>query len=242
MADDRPSCGAVPAMIPPDFVTIPGGEFLMGENDGDKFANDTERPRRRVRIPSFRLARFPVTVGEFRRFRPGHEPDSPEDWPATMISWEDAQSYCLWMGNGIGTGIRLPSEAEWEYAARAGSTTHYPWGGTISPADANYYYEENGTRVGCGHRTPAGAFPANAFGLLDMVGNVCEWTADGWYPGHEGAPIDGSARLDSGFRDSRVLRGGAWDYLPRLLRVSWRDHLYPQVRRDNVGFRVAADA
>jgi formylglycine-generating enzyme required for sulfatase activity len=225
-------------MIPPDFVTIPGGEFLMGENDGDKFSNDTERPRHRVRVSPFRLARFPVTVGEFRRFRPDHEPDCPEDWPATMISWEDAAAYCLRLGNGS----RLPSEAEWEFAARAGSSDHYPWGSTISPADANYYYEENGRKVGCGHRTPAGDFPANAFGLLDMVGNVCEWTADGWHPDHVSAPADGSARAGHESGCLRVIRGGAWDYLPRLLRASWRDHLHQRIRRDNVGFRVAADA
>jgi formylglycine-generating enzyme required for sulfatase activity len=225
-------------MIPPGFVTIPGGEFLMGENEGDKFANDTERPRHNVFIPPFRLARFPVTVDEFRTFRPGHDPESPGNWPATMISWDDADAYCGFLGGGC----RLPSEAEWEYAARAGTSTHYPWGDSISPEDANYYYAENGKRVGRGHRTPQGTFPPNAFGLEDMVGNVCEWTMDSWHPSHDGNHSAASARTETDNRGLRVLRGGAWDYLPRLLRVSWRDCLHRSVRRDNVGFRVAADA
>jgi formylglycine-generating enzyme required for sulfatase activity len=219
----------------PDFVMIPAGEFLMGENEQDKFAGDTERPRHRVKIAPFQLAKSPVTLEEYRHFRPGHEADLPETWPACMVSWEEATAYCDWLGGGC----RLPSEAEWEYAARAGSRTHYPWGDLISPAEANYYYTEQGVKVGCGHRTPPGTFPPNAFGLFDMPGNVCEWMADTWHPDYQGAPATGGPWITEEAGDRRVLRGGAWDYLPRLLRVSWRDALPASSRRDNVGFRIA---
>lgn len=196
----------------------------MGENPDDKFANDTERPRHTVSVRPFELAREPVTVGEFRAFRPRHEPGIPDDWPVAMVSWDDAVEYCGWLG-----ACRLPTEEEWEYAARAGSQSPYPWGDTIEPSLANYLYSEQGRRIGCGHRTPAGRFPPNSFGLHDMVGNVCEWVADSWRPTY-GSPSD---------PDRRVLRGGAWDYLPRLLRVSWRDSLHHTSRSDNVGFRIA---
>lgn len=219
------------------FIEIPPGEFFMGENQEDKFANDTERPSHRVQIPGFRLARFPVTVGEFRAFRPHHEAGIPDDWPVTMVSWEEAVAFCEWHGSSA----RLPSEAEWEYAARAGTRTAYAWGESISSSDANYLYAENGRKAGCGHRTPMGTFPENPFGLCDMSGNVCEWVMDRWHSSYLGAPCDGSAWIAGGTLSSRVLRGGAWDYLPRLLRVSWRDHLPQSARRDNVGFRLAAE-
>lgn len=207
------------------FVPVPAGEFWMGENADDKFANDTERPRHRVSIAAFELAATPVTIGQFRLFRPHHEPGLPADWPAASVSWHDATAYCAWLG----PGFRLPTEAEWEYAARAGTQTPYPWGHTITPAQANFLHDEQGNKIGPGHRTPVLSLPPNPFGLYDMLGNVCEWTSDPWRPGYE-APPDESRR---------VLRGGAWDYLPRLLRPSWRDSLPPQTRRDNLGFRPA---
>lgn len=206
-------------------VSLPGGEFLMGENDNDKFVNDTERPRHRVIVEAFQLAAYPVTIGEFRMFRSGHESGLPGDWPAAMISWDDAVAYCEWAGGGV----RLPTETEWEFAARAGASTPYPWGDVIDPSRANYLYSEEGRKVGRGHRSPVGSYAPNDWGIFDMCGNVCEWTADAWRPSYN-SPAD---------KSRRVLRGGAWDYLPRLLRVSWRDGLHYQSRRDNVGFRIA---
>ncbi|GAB4183731.1 MAG: hypothetical protein Fur0032_24670 [Terrimicrobiaceae bacterium] len=208
------------------WIRIPGGTFFMGENPDDKFANDTERPRHEVAVASFELSEAPVTVGEFREFLPNHETGIPADWPCSMVSWDDAVQYCLWRGK-----CRLPTEKEWEYAARAGSQSPYPWGDSINSSMANYLYSEQGRRIGCGHRTPFGHFPPNSFGLYDMVGNVCEWVADLWRPSYTSLPDP----------DRRVLRGGAWDYLPRLLRVSWRDSLHHSSRRDNVGFRLARD-
>jgi formylglycine-generating enzyme required for sulfatase activity len=219
-----------------DLVAIPAGEFSIGEAGEDKFANDTERPRTLVRCGGFLLGRAPVTVGEYRRFRPEHEPGAPEDWPVAGVSWLEAAAYCAWLGEGF----RLPTEAEWEYACRAGTTTPFFCGDEITPEQANYLYAEDGHKVGPGHRTPVGSYPANGFGLLDMAGNVNEWTADRWHPSHVDRPIDTAARED-GAPGTRVLRGGSWDYLPRLLRSCWRDWLSETTRRDNVGFRVARD-
>lgn len=216
--------------IPPSVAIVPAGSFRIGENRDDKFADDTERPRRRVTIPrAFGLGVFPVTVAEFRAFRPSAT-DDPAEWPVTRVTWLDAQAYCAWLPGRF----RLPSEVEWEFAARAGRETAYPWGDEIFPSQANYLYSEEGLKVGPGHPTPRGTFPPNAFGLEDMCGNVGEWVQDYWRPTYEEAP----AARES---DRRVIRGGAWDYLPRLLRCSWRDALAGTAQRDNLGFRVACD-
>lgn len=223
----------------PLMIELPAGECIMGENGGDKFANDTERPAHRVRIPSgLALGCFPVTAGEYRRFRAGHAPEDPEDLPAVRVNWEDACAYCDWLSERTGRAYRLPSEAEWEYACRAGGQTPFAGGDEITPAQANYLYDEGGLRVGIGSRTPVGDYPPNKFGLHDLHGNVGEWLADTWHPGYVGAPADGQAWIEPG--DNRhVVRGGAWDYLPRLLRSSWRDWQPAERRTDNIGFRVA---
>lgn len=207
-----------------NFIALPGGTFTMGENPEDKFANDTERPAHRVTVAPFSMADAPVTVAEYREFAPWHEPGVPGDWPVVWVSAEEAEAYCAWRGD-----VRLPTESEWEYAARAGSETPFYWGDTIEPSQANYYYTEEGRRVGPGHRTPVRSYPPNAFGLYDMLGNVCEWVVNPWSRDYDAPPEPGL----------QTLRGGAWDYLPRLLRVSWRDRLPRGARRDNLGFRLA---
>ena len=224
----------------PDLVVIPAGVFLMGARGGDKFATDTERPAHRVTIArAFALGRFPVTAGEYRRFRPGHDPGGEPDLPAVGISWDEARAFCAWLGEQTGAGYRLPSEAEWEYACRAGGSGPFATGGDLAPDDANYLYAEDGRPVGPGGRTAAGRYPANAFGLCDLHGNVCEWVEDAWHPDYAGAPADGAPWREPTDGDRRVIRGGAWDYLPRLLRCAWRDSLPRTQRRDNVGFRLA---
>ncbi len=228
-------------MLAPDLVTLPAGEYLMGETPGDKFANDTERPRHWVRVPSFQLGRFPVTVAAYREFRPDWSPAAADEIPVTGVSWREAVAYCEWLGARCGLALRLPSEAEWEYAARAGTDTLYPWNEEPTTAVANYLYAENGARIGPGHPTPAGAYPPNGFGLMDLLGNVAEWASDIWHPDYHGAPADGSAReTPARSPQLRVIRGGAWDYLPRLLRPSWRDGHDESRFRDNLGFRIAA--
>lgn len=223
-----------------DLVRLSPGAFEMGGAKGDKFVTDTERPAHRVAMSSaFALGRCPVTVGEYRAFVPGHAPDDDPAWPAVGVSWDDACAYCGWLAGQMLDDIRLPSEAEWEYGCRAGSGAPFATGEKISQRAANYLYSEEGLRLGPGRRTPVGSFPPNAFGLHDLHGNVCEWVEDDWHPGYEGAPADGSAWSEAASSELRVIRGGAWDYLPRLLRSAWRDSLPRSQRRDNVGFRVA---
>jgi formylglycine-generating enzyme required for sulfatase activity len=225
----------------PLMIQLPDGEFLMGENIHDKFADDTERPAHRVCIvPGVAIGAFPVTAREFRQFRPEHSPDDGDDLPVVRVSWCDACAYCGWLTEQTGREYRLPSEAEWEFACRAGSRAPFPSGNDITVAEANFLYDEHGARIGVGRRTPVGSYPPNAYGLYDLHGDVCEWVADAWHPNYAGAPPDGRPWLASGDA-RRVIRGGAWDYLPRLLRSSWRDWRLAQHRADNVGFRVATD-
>ena len=224
----------------PKLVKLPVGAFVMGETSDDKFATDTERPAHRVIFNhAFALGKFPVAVGEYRAFAPDHAPGDDPQWPVVNVSWNDAQAYCAWLRNETGDSFRLPSEAEWEYACRAGAQSPFAMGIEITPADANFLYNEQGARTGVGRRTPVRQYAANGFGVYDLHGNVCEWVEDSWHSSYAAAPADGSAWVTADGADRRVIRGGAWDYLPRLLRSAWRDSLPGNHRRDNVGFRIA---
>jgi formylglycine-generating enzyme required for sulfatase activity len=220
------------------MITIPAGEYLMGGSLNDKFANNTERPAHRVAVASFAMGRWPVTVAEYRAAFPEHAADDDLELPVANVNWDEAHAYRDWLGSATGRRYRLPSEAEWEYACRAGSSGPFAFGAEITPANANYFYSESGERIGPGRRTRGGNYPANAFGLYDLHGNVSEWTGDIWHPNYIGAPLNGSAWVEGGDSSRRVIRGGAWDYLPRLLRSAWRDGIAAGCRRDNIGFRV----
>ncbi len=210
------------------FVQIPAGEFRFGGRDNDKFVGAAERPRRTVTIEAeFELSVFPVTEADYAAFDASRE---PSDLPVVNVSWDDAQAFCAWLSAGQGARHRLPTEVEWEYAARAGGESIFQFGDTLTPAEACYFYDERGDRVGPGKRVPVGQYPLNDYGLGDMLGNVAEWTASAWTPTLEPAAAPDPAR--------RVVRGGAWDYLPRLLRLSGRDALPAGTRHDNLGFRV----
>ena len=225
--------------IPP-LVVLPAGTFTMGASTDDKFATDTERPAHPVMFTrAFALGRCPLTVGEYRAFAPSHAPAEEPDWPVVNVNWQDAQAYCEWLGRETSEIFRLPTEAEWEYACRAGTPASFATGDEITTRDANFLYAEDGRHVGPGRRTAVGRYAPNAFGLHDLHGNVCEWVEDPWHPNYAGAPADGSAWRAGGDPGQRVVRGGAWDYLPRLMRSAWRDSLPPTHRRDNLGFRVA---
>ena len=220
------------------MIDLPPGWFTMGETPGDEFASEAERPAHEVSIsPGLAFSMAPVTGGEFRRFRPGYLPDEDPELPAAYISWVDAAEYCAWLSLKTGRPYRLPSESEWEFACRAGSMAAFAFGENLTPLMANFLHSGNGARGGPGRRTPAGTYPPNVFGLHDVHGNVTEWVADVWHPSYLGAPAEGSAWNGGG--DLRVLRGGAWDHLPRLLRSSHRDCLPRHCRRENVGFRIA---
>lgn len=222
------------------MIVMPKGDFMMGASPDDKFATDTERPVHRVAFTKgWAIARYPITVADFRKFRPDHAPEEEETWPVVQVSCEDALAFCQWLARKTSRAYRLPSEAEWEFACRAGTRTPFFTGDTMTPKQANYFYSESGERVGLGRRTPIGLYAPNAYGVHDMQGNMGEWVADRWHPDYHGAPTDGSARLHGGDPTLRVIRGGAWDYLPRLLRSSWRDAFPAHGKRDNLGFRLA---
>lgn len=197
------------------MITIPAGNFVMGCVEDDKFSNAHEGPPFTVEIGAFELSIHPV-----------HE--AKTKLPLVNVNWNEAVEYC----RRLGAGYRLPTEAEWEYACRANSTTLFPDGDLPDPSSTNFLYDEKGNRVGPGKMLPVGWGAANAFGLHDMLGNVCEWVQDSWRDNYADDAKDPLVK---------VIRGGAWDYMPRLLRSSSRDCAPVETRRDNLGFRVARD-
>lgn len=220
------------------FVRIPAGRFLMGGGGDDKFVSAVELPRQQVNVGAFLLAKIPVTESDWARFPGSNAPEhfTSSRLPLVRVGWHEANDYIAWLSETLEMSCRLPTEAEWEYACRAGTRSIFPCGEDISPELANYLYDESGLRIGAGQRAPVACYPPNAFGLHDMIGNICEWTADDWMPRH-----DRSASSDSPDPNKRTIRGGAWDHLPRLLRSSWRDWAPVEAHYDNLGFRVAAD-
>ena len=228
----------------PEMVVIPAGWFRMGCVSGIECFDD-EKPVHEVRIKSFALSKHEVTFANWNVCVSsggcqGYHPDD-EGWgrgnrPVIKVSWDDASSYAQWLSEETGSNYRLPSEAEWEYAARAGSQTKYSWGNEIGRNRANC--------DGCGSRwdhqqtAPVGSFSANALGLYDMHGNVREWVEDCWNDSYLGAPSNGSAWL-WGICSRRGLRGGSWIILPGYLRSANRDRDSTGVRVSYIGFRVA---
>jgi len=184
-----------------------------------------------------------VTLDEFDWFCEAKRQEKPGDegWgrgrrAVVNVSWQDAQAYVAWLSQETGRAYRLPSEAEWEYACRAGTTTSYSFGDAISPDHANF--SDSGLR----RTNEVGAYPANPWGLHDVHGNVWEWVEDVWHENYRGAPTDGSARKDAGADENHrhcVLRGGSWDVGSRSCRSAWRSRDDSGTRSDGVGFRVA---
>ena len=222
------AAAAVARGEPMEMVVIPGGRFRMGCQSDDGDCYEDEKPVREVRIASFALSKHEVTFAQWDAcvsgggcggYRPDDEGRGRADRPVVNVSWKDAQAYVSWLSRQTGEDYRLPTEAEWEYAARAGTTTKYSWGDEIGQNRANCR--------GCGSRwdnsetAPVGSFPANAWGLHDMHGNVWEWVQDCWNGSYAGAPVDGSAWL-SGDCSERVLRGGSWINYPGYLRAAYR--------------------
>jgi formylglycine-generating enzyme required for sulfatase activity len=227
--------------IGPEMVVIPAGEFTMGSNDFE----DEKPPHKVVIRQPFAVGRLAVTFDEWEACAAagGCKGYRPEDqrWgrgkrPVINISWHDANEYLAWLSARTGQNYRLLSEAEWEYAARAGSLTKYPWGDEIGEGHAN------GRDSGCqwsGKQTaPVGSFAPNGWGLHDMHGNVWEWVEDPYHDTYAGAPKEGSVWA-SGGSSSRVLRGGSWAYYADGLRSAYRSHDHPDDRDVSVGFRVA---
>ena len=261
----------------PEMVVIPAGEFVMGSPEGEEGRDSDEGPQHTVRIGRpFALGKFEVTRGEFGAFvrESGHqasgcrvytgsawENDASKGWrdpgyeqterdPVACVSWDDAVAYLAWLSRKAGAAYRLASESEWEYAARAETTTARFWGedadrgcGYANAADLSAKREYSDWTVancddGYAQTAPVGSFAANAFGVYDMLGNVWEWTEDCWNGSYAGAPADGSA-WRSGDCGPRVLRGGSWDSKPRSVRAAYRFRYGAEFRDFNLGFRVA---
>ena len=225
----------------PQLVVLPGGEYVRGDDEGD----DDEKPSIRIKPGAFAIGIYEVTFAEYDHFckQTSCTPPADQDWgrgnrPVVNVSWEDAMAYIRWLSDKTGQTYRLPTDGEWEYAARAGSKEHYWWGNDLGMARANC--------EGCGSlwdgdkTAPVGRFPANAFGLHDTAGNVFEWVADCYHNTFEHAPLDGAV-LDKPGCGKRVIRGGAWSFPPKEIRSAnrWRD--FPTRRSDDTGFRVARE-
>mgnify|MGYP005741763229 CR=1 FL=1 len=231
------------------MVVIPGGTFLMGSPRDEKGRDEDEGPQHEVTVPRFALGTCAVTFAEYDWFCEATGRRVPDDdgWgradrPAIDVSWVDAQAYCRWLSRETGAEYRLPSEAEWEYACRAGTETPFWWGSEISSDDANYngfYTYGTGSRGEYRQRTvPIRRFRPNPFGLWQMHGNVWEVVEDHWHREYTGAPSDGLAWIEDGARRI-VVRGGSWDNTRTALRSASRGYDLPNARDYKSGFRVA---
>ncbi|RXT27281.1 hypothetical protein B5U98_00235 [Bosea sp. Tri-39] len=225
----------------PELTAIPPGSFQMGSNDLYEF----EKPVHPVAVRGFYLGTREVNFEEWDRcvneggcnYRPDDRGLGRGKRPVTDLHWNDANAYLAWLSAKTGKRYRLPSESEWEYAARAGTTTTYPWGQTVDKERANC--------LGCNDQprrsaAASGQYPPNAFGLYDMAGNAAEWVADCWSENYRTAPRDGSAHVAPGCRE-RVLRGGSFNNDPRYLRSAARFKYEADVRFYTNGFRVARE-
>ena len=209
---------------------LPGGAFLMGQEDG----RDDERPVHRVTLAPFRLSRLPVTNADFAAFRPFEFTNAA--LPVTSVSWFQATEYCAWLSSQWGIRLRLPTEAEWEFAARGGlEQSRYPWGN--APPETRAGYAARWLRG----PEPVGTAEPNAYGLFDLCENVHEWCSDWYFQDYYAeSPPENPQGPATGLR--RASRGGAWRHHIKIARCAARSSLPPDFRYADYGFRVAADA
>ena len=255
------------------MLRIPAGSFEMGAPETEAESSDRERPVHRVTLGEFLLGQTPITQAQWRAVaawqRLEHEdekvwpesldPDpvaklkNPERFlgeqrPVVNVSWHDAMAFCQRLRLRTGKNYTLPSEAQWEYACRAGTATPFHWGATLSTKLVNYdgrqVYGDGEKGVYRQQTTDVFSFPANAWGLYDMHGNVWEWCADQWHDNYEGAPEDGRAWVDDKANENkndmkiRLLRGGSWNDRPWYCRSAYRSLNHPDFRGNGIGFRV----
>ncbi|MDB9522813.1 SUMF1/EgtB/PvdO family nonheme iron enzyme [Dolichospermum circinale CS-1225] len=223
-----------------EMVAIPGGKFLMGSPEGQ--GDDSEKPQHQVTVPPFFMGKYPVTQSQWERVadlpkvridlrsKPSHFQGA--NLPVENVSWHDAQEFCARLSKATGKLYRLPSEAEWEYACRANTTTPYYFGDTITTDLVNH-------RNKYGQTTEVGKFPPNAFGLYDMHGNLWEWCEDGWHENYINAPIwPNSSIAWMSNNNNRVLRGGQWYLNPSYCRSASRSYNSGDRRNKDNGFRL----
>jgi formylglycine-generating enzyme required for sulfatase activity len=256
--DEFRDCEACPSM-----VRIATGTFAMGAPDSERNRDDDEGPVRDVSMErEFAMAKSETSWSEWQACMDdgacvaptGHSMPEGSDWgkgtrPVITVSWSDAQAYVSWISEKTGRTYRLPTEAEWEYVARAGAQSRYQYGDDPKTlcrigngADlATNFNNRNDCYDRIGRETaPGGSFEPNAFGLFDMIGNVWEWTEDCWNTSYHSAPISGEA-WRTGDCSQAVIRGGSWGSYPHNLRFATRQGLERNYRGHEVGFRVAAD-
>ncbi|NCR57372.1 MAG: SUMF1/EgtB/PvdO family nonheme iron enzyme [Microcystis aeruginosa LL13-06] len=237
-----------------EMVAIPGGTFTMGSPAGE--GNDYEKPQHQVTVPPFFMGKYPITQAQWQAIAATAKIDidletNPSNFtgnelPVERVTWYQATEFCKRLSRETKQEYRLPSEAEWEYACRAGTTTPFYFGETITGKLANYdasnTYADEPEGEYRKETTPVGQFPPNAFGLYDMHGNVWEWCADTWHDNYDGAPTDGSVWTKNGNDNRSSLRGGSWYDGPDSCRSAFR---YDDNRRDyddSLGFRVVCGA
>lgn len=229
----------------PELVVIPAGEFVLGDRTGR--GNFNERPTRPITIEKpFALGRYEVTFADWRQYQRATGTPMPdnEGWglsevrPVINVSWQQAIAYCQWLSRVTGHRYRLPTEAEWEYAARAGSPHFYWWGDELDSPEQRpraHCRGCNSPRIIQNKTAQVGRFAPNAFGLYDTAGNVWEWTASRYVSPFDGSELHSAPLLD---QSPRVVRGGAWNSGPRYLRTSLRDLRQPDQKHYALGLRV----
>ena len=241
-----------------EMVLIPGNTFTMGAPKDEKDSRDNERPQHQVKVPTFFMGRYQITQAQWKavanlpqvaiKLKPEPSHFKGDNLPVEKVSWHDAVEFCARLSKHIGREYRLPSEAEWEYACRAGTTTPFHFGETITGDLANYNAtvtfadEPKGNHLKS--TTPVGQFPPNGFGLHDMHGNLYDWCLDDFHPNYEGAPTDGSAwiKSENNNRPTKVLRGGSWHLTPENCRSAYRVTIFPDLPNLNLfGLRVVCD-
>ncbi|CAL79943.1 hypothetical protein BRADO6307 [Bradyrhizobium sp. ORS 278] len=237
VAAPRPAPEPEPKLRVPELIAVAGGNFAMGGDD------ESEQPVHQVSIKPFSLGKHPVTVGEWKSCVAAAScPDiaiGPDDRPVVNVSYDDTQAYLAWLSRATGKTFRLPTEAEWEYAARAGQRTRYWWGDRMRQGMASCR--------GCNGDAELDLPPkiastqVNPFGLHDMGGGVGQWVADSWHKNYKGAPADGSAWLEDGSY-ARVIRSGSWKNGPSDARAGSRDRYDGRIRHPTLGFRVASSS
>jgi formylglycine-generating enzyme required for sulfatase activity len=251
-----------------DMMLIPVGKFMMGSSEGEIDRFPDEGPQHPVTVPDFYIGKYPITQAQWRAVVNAESVDAPlnpepshfegDNCPVEQVSWFEATKFCTKLSQLTGRKYRLPSEAEWEYACRAGvENSPFHFGPTITTDLANYRgtddekykwygsYGDGPKGIYREETTPVGMFPPNAFGLYDMHGNVWEWCQDHYHDSYTGAPADGSAWIDSEAEENapRMLRGGGWFSYPQDCRSACRySYINPDNHSNDIGFRVVSEA